>query len=350
MVKSKTIIASPPGATIKEQLEFRGMSQKEFAERMGYTPKHICDLLSGETRLTPNMALRLESVLGIPADYWNRLEALYREKKARAENENEMAQDIELLKMFPYNEMKNLKWVEEAKTPSEKVMNLRSFFEVFKLSLLENDRLIPGIAFRKLSVSEKSDIASICWAQKAKLDARVIETKDINIAKLKEYIPRFREMTCLSPEVFCKELVSILTSCGIAVVFLPHINGSYLQGATFYDGKKIVMGLTVRGKNADKFWFSFFHELAHIIYGHIGQLDGASEDDENIANEFARDTLIPIAEFKEFVENNSINKATISLFSKRIGIAPGIVVGRLQKEEYIKYNQFNELKENYAIA
>ena len=34
MKKSKTFIATPPGTTIKEQLEMRGMSQKEFAKRM----------------------------------------------------------------------------------------------------------------------------------------------------------------------------------------------------------------------------------------------------------------------------------------------------------------------------
>ena len=349
MVKSKTIIATPPGATIKEQLENRGMTQKEFADRMGMTPKHICNLIAGEVRLTPSVALRLESVLGISAEYWNRLETIYQEKRVRADEENAMDEDAELIKNFPYNEMKKLKWVSETNIVADKVISLRNFFEVFRLSCL-NERLIPGIAYRKLSVTEKSDIASICWTQKAKLEARRIETKDINIAKLKDSIPTFREMTCLSPSVFCPKLIETLASCGVAVVFLPHIKGSFLQGATFYDGKKIVMGLTVRGKDADKFWFSFFHELAHIIYGHIGKTDGANQDDEKGADEFARNTLIPEEDFTHFVDNCYISKPTIVNFAKQMKVDPGIVVGRLQKEGFILYSQLNDLKKQYVIA
>ncbi|MFR3924777.1 MAG: hypothetical protein ACLTXI_05940 [Collinsella sp.] len=44
MARSKTYIATPTGATIKEQLEYRGMSQREFAKRMDYSEKFISRL------------------------------------------------------------------------------------------------------------------------------------------------------------------------------------------------------------------------------------------------------------------------------------------------------------------
>lgn len=91
MVRSRTIIASPPGATIKEQLVNRRMRQKEFARRMDMSEKHISRLINGEVQLTPDMAMRLEMVLGIPAQFWSRLESVYREKLAKANAENEMA-------------------------------------------------------------------------------------------------------------------------------------------------------------------------------------------------------------------------------------------------------------------
>lgn len=78
MVKSRTIIATPPGVTIKEQLSDRGMSQKEFSARMELTEKHISRLINGEVRLTTDVANRLEMVLGIPANIWNNLEAIYK--------------------------------------------------------------------------------------------------------------------------------------------------------------------------------------------------------------------------------------------------------------------------------
>lgn len=90
MVRSRNIIATPPGATIKEQLIDRGMSQKEFAERMNLSEKHISRLINGEVQLTADVAMRLEMVLGTPAQFWSKLESIFRDKLVRAAAENEM--------------------------------------------------------------------------------------------------------------------------------------------------------------------------------------------------------------------------------------------------------------------
>ena len=111
MVKSRSFIATPPGATIKEQLLDRGLTQKEFALRMDMTEKHISKLINGEVQLTPDVAVRLEMVLGVPAKFWNNLEATYREKIVKAKAENEMDDDKELVKKLPYNEMAKNGWV-----------------------------------------------------------------------------------------------------------------------------------------------------------------------------------------------------------------------------------------------
>lgn len=114
-MRSRTYIATPPGATIKEQLEDRGMSQKEFAARMGMSEKHISQLINGNVQLTNDTALKLEMVLGLPARFWNNLESIFREKLAKAQAENEMDQDKELAKRFPYPEMAKHRRVKETK-------------------------------------------------------------------------------------------------------------------------------------------------------------------------------------------------------------------------------------------
>lgn len=157
-------------------------------------------------------------------------------------------------------------------------------------------------------------------------------------------------MTVENPQVFCERLISLLANCGVAVVFLPHIKGSFLHGATFYSGDKIVMGLTVRGRDADRFWFSLFHEIAHIIYGHIGKVDGPTADDEKEADEFAKEVLIPQDLFDDFIHTGDFSKKSIMDFAKKVNIDPGIVVGRLQKEMYINYNRYNDLKTKYMIV
>ena len=325
MVRSRCIIATPPGATIKEQLKDRGMSQKEFAARMDMSEKHISKLINGEVQLTPEVAIRLEFVLGVPAKFWNNLEAIYREKIIKAEAENTMDKDEEIAKKLPYNEMAKFGWVPETRVLREKVVNLRKYFEIVELSLLNNIQ-ITRIACRRF------------------------ETAPINIKGLMNIIPKIRLMTVMKAKEFCPKLKSMLAECGIALVFLPHLQGSFLQGASFIDGNKIVVGLTARGKDADKFWFSLFHELAHIILGHIGQTNGTSEDDEQAANFWSGDTLIPGNDFSEFIDRKCFSVSSIRAFAEKQGIAPGIVVGRLQKEGCIKHSALNELKDHYEIV
>lgn len=349
MVKSRTFIATPPGATIKEQLVLRGLNQKEFALRIGMSEKHISKLINGEVQLTPDVAVRLEMVLGIPAVYWNRLEATYREKIIKANAENEIEADKEIAKKIPYNEMAKNGWIAETKDETERVINLRKFFEVVDLGIIDNWQL-SKIACRRLAKTEKGDFALLAWAQKAKIEARNIQTASINSKTLKKKMPEIRNMTVMEPSDFCPKLVEMLSDCGIAVVFLPHIGGSFLHGATFCDGHKIVVGLTVRGKDADKFWFSLFHELGHILLGHINQTNGTTFDDEKAADDFAENMLIPEKEFNKFVSKKDFSKASICSFAREQNILCGIVVGRLQKDGYIKYDRYNDLKTKYALS
>ena len=324
MVKSRSFIATPPGATIKEQLLDRGLSQKEFAVRMGMSEKHISKLINGEVQLTPDVAVRLEMVLGVPAKFWNKLEATYREMSKNG-------------------------WVPETRDTTEKVIYLRKYFEVVNLEIIE-DMQLSKIACRRLAETEKSNLALLAWAQKAKLEARTIKTSLVDLKSLKKSLPKIRSMTTMNPSDFCPKLIELLSNCGIALVFLPHIGGSFLHGATFYDGNKIVVGLTVRGKDADKFWFSLFHELGHILLGHINQPNGTTEEDEAAADSFAKETLIPTEEFNTFTTQNDFSKAAICAFAQEEHILCGVVVGRLQKEGFINYSRCNDLKTKYILS
>ena len=290
MVRSRSYIATPPGATIKEQLNDRTMSQKEFAARMDMSEKHISKLINGDVQLTPETAVRLEMVLGVPAKFWNNLEAIFREKIIKAEAENAMDADIRMAKQFPYNEMAKYGWVPETKDIKEKVVNLRKFFEVVDLSLLGSNQ-ITKITCRRLVISDKSDLALMAWAQEAKIKARDIKTGPINIKKLILALPEIRRLTELDHKDFCSKLEKRLSDCGVALIFLPHLKGSFLQGVSFADGNRIVVGLTSMEKDADEFAFSLFHELAHILLGHVGQQNGTSEEDEKAADKWAADVL-----------------------------------------------------------
>ena len=227
---------------------------------------------------------------------------------------------------------------------------LWKFFEVVQLERLTNSNLLPKIACRRLSITEKSDFALISWVQRARIVARGLSASPIDINELTKQLPRIRAMTTEDPTVFCPQLLKLLSNCGVTLIFLPHIGGSFLHGATFYDKNKIVIGLTLRGKDADKFWFSLFHEIGHILLGHLNQNTEINDEAEMAADSFARDTLIPLDAFNSFVSQGVFSRESIRVFSTTVGIDPGILVGRLQKEGYIKFNWYNDLKTKYALS
>ncbi|MBQ7215550.1 MAG: helix-turn-helix domain-containing protein [Synergistaceae bacterium] len=348
-MRSRTILATPPGYTIREQLEDRHMTQKEFALRMDMSEKHISHLINGEVSLTPEVAIRIETILGISARYWNNLEARYREKLLLADEENAMDADIEILRQMPYAEAVRYGWIENASKIFDKVRNMRRFFEVARLGAISKLR-IPGIAYRKLGDTAKNDYVLAVWAQRARLVAREREVAPINFQRLAAIIDDVRELTTETLEEFIPKLYDYYGGCGVAIVFLQHMKGSFLHGASFTDGKKIVMALTLRGTDADKFWFSLFHETAHILEGHITKPEGTTAEDEAQADKFARDTLILPEDYERFVQSGGYTASAVKDFADEVGIDAGIVVGRLQKDGKVDFNRLNGLKKHYKFA
>lgn len=162
----RTVLA-PPGQTIKKLLAERQMSQKEFATRMDLSQKHVSHLINGSVQLTPEVAYRLEMVLGVPANYWNRLEAAYREELVRTEHARDILEDRQLLDRLPLKELNQ--WVALSEDPEEQVVQLRQFFEVSKLSILLEERLDKeGIPY----VSSKKEFLAMAKTQHEKWESR----------------------------------------------------------------------------------------------------------------------------------------------------------------------------------
>lgn len=350
MLESRSYIATPPGVTIKEQLDDRGMSQKEFASRMGLSEKHVSKLINGEVHLTPDVAERLEMVLGIPARFWNNLEAIYQEKLIKVKRENELDEEKTLAKNYPYSSLVDWGMVSSTNKIEEKIINLRKFFEVSNLKLLKNKDLMP-IACRKLSDTEKSTYIMLTLAQYAKIKARSREVEPFCLNTLRNKIDSIRNLTTHVTMDFYETLDNILSSCGIAIVYLPEIKGSFLHGISFYDNNtnKVVIGITMRGKYADRFWFSLFHEIAHVIKGHIYKKNGTLDIDEREADNIAANILIPKENIDQFYRKKDYSIYAIKKFANSINVAVDIVIGRLQNDGKLKYNQFNMYKKKYII-
>lgn len=353
METKNSIIAIPPGETIKEQLDMRGMSQKDFASRMGISEKHISHLINGKAPLTQETALKLESVFGVPARFWNNLESLYQEDIARISQETEFEKEREILKQIPFKELANLGYVKATKIINEKIIELRRFYEISSLTIIPNI-LSFNAAFRKVDHGKASEFALSAWLQMGTLAARQLETRDFDKDKLKVRLSKIRDMNMHDPHDFMPRLRRLLSECGVALVTIPHLPKTYAHGATLWPSKnKAVIILSLRGKDADKFWFSLFHEIGHIMlhekkesYIQYNQLD-QNDPNELEADKFASNTLIPESAYKHFVLQNDFSVFAVQSFARKISVMDGILVGRLQHDGYIPFKNLNGLKSKY---
>ncbi len=186
-----------------------------------------------------------------------------------------------------------------------------------------------------------------------------METKPYNAEKLKEYLPELRGMTVKRPEEFLPRMCEIFSECGVAFVLLPHLKNSGVNGAVkWITDDRVVLAMNNRGLNADKFWFSLFHEIKHVLQQKIKTVFISSTVEEMMdinnkleleADKFATNYLIPPADYKKLNPTMYISDEEIVEFARKIGIHPGIVAGRLQHEGIITQNRCSKLKEQYVI-
>lgn len=348
LYESKSHIAIPPGEEIKEELEYRKITQKEFAARMGLSEKHISKLINGEVQLTVDVAMRLEMVLGAPAQFWCALESKYREELIRVNEENAIELDADIAKKVPYTLMAEYGWVPVARKQTEKVINLRKFFEVAKLTFLHESLLPTPVGF-KVNGLGKKEFEILSWLQKAKLDARNADLGYTSARKLVEAIPKIRALTTEKPETFKPKLTLLLAECGVALVFLPPLGTKNFYGATFADGNRVVLALTLQDTDIDAFWYNFFYEISNIVCGRIGNVKSPIKV-ESDSTEFAKSALIPTPALQKYLEEHNFTKVSMKEFADEIGIDVGIVVGILQKDGYIDKSDFNELKSKYILS
>jgi len=340
---------SPPGETLQELLEERKLSQAELAARMGRPKKTINEIIKGKAAITPETALELELVLGVPANFWNARESNYRAGLARAAQQERLQRQVKWMQRFPVKDLVAGGWIPPVKKAEEKVLALLTFFGVASDEQWNSLYNSYGAAFRKSAAFESSPEALAAWLRCGVIEAGEIECQDFDADKFVDRLQAIRDLTTQHPNVFQPEMTRLAASSGVAVTFVPQLKNSRVSGATrWLNPSTALIQLSLRYKSDDHFWFTFFHEAAHIllhgkklIFLETAEHEGKLERE---ANRWAADFLIPAEAYDEFVCGNQLGSKWISAFAKEIGIAPGIVVGRLQHDGILPYNRCNELK------
>ena len=222
---------SPPGDSLSEMLEYRGMSQAELAIRMGRPKKTINEIIHGKAAITPETAIQLEKVLQVPARFWNNREKLYRESLAQQREQEKLLDALSWLKSLPVSKMVEKGWIENKEDPIEQLSTVLKFFGVVGREQWKQIWTDPLVAYRESKAFTSQLEALSVWLRKGELEAQQIQCLPYNKARFRELLVTIRTLTKEpDPAIFLPKLTTLCARAGVAMVFIPGLPGRIAAG------------------------------------------------------------------------------------------------------------------------
>lgn len=319
-----------PGKILKEKLEANMMSQKEFALRMDLSEKHVSKLINGEVPLSTDVAFRISYVIPSTPSFWINLEKEYREDLYKQKLELDLEKETTDASLFPYEAMVNLGMVDNSNKIERRVNNLKKFFGVNSFSSLFDESEI-NLTNRKLDKNSKDDVSLAVLYRYSYLKSKDMETSKLLLTKLKRQVDKIKPLSMKRPCDFLPRLEEILSRCGVAFVTLPKLDSSSYM-VCFKKNNKIVFGLSLKGRESDEYWFSFFEGVGHIVLNRLGKEFGIEEYN------FARSCIISSEEYKKAIELKDFTSRSILSIAARSKVDPSLVLDIFQKDGYIPFD------------
>lgn len=348
-----------PGNVIADLLQEKGWTKAALAQRTGFTAKHINQLLKGDASITQETAVKLEKVLGSTVRFWLGLEVQYRELLAKKADVIELAADIDWLKELPLKDMIRFGWVSKLQNKALMVHECLRYYAVSSVDAWRVQYQRPVAAYRAAPKLTRIPAAVSAWLRQGERLADVVRCGEYNKVKFEAALTEVRALTRERDAAkFVPSLQLLCAQAGVAVVLAPSPSGCPVSGATkWLSPHKGLIVLSLRGKSDDKLWFTFFHEAAHLLkHGKsltfldiLGE-DGLNQDEEEEADTFARNFLLPATSYDSFASQGRFSQASVCTFANQQGISPGIVVGRLQFDKRLPWTHLNGLKAKYQWA
>jgi len=345
-----------PGEILEETLQARGIGKSELALRSGLTSKHISQIIHSKAPITPETAVRLERILDVKAVLWLKLDSDYRLFMQKQHEKKALEAKFDWVQKFPIPALVARGYLPKTDDKSVLVSALLDFFNVGTIGAWEKQYTEMAVHFRKTGKGKVNAETIAAWLKIGENKAKEISVGAFNKSAFENVLKAIRPLTKESPEAFEPVMVKLCAETGVAVIFVKEFPGTGISGATYWIGKdKVILMLSLRYKWDDHFWFTFFHEAGHIILHSKSSIivdgnDLSGNKIEDEANEFAANLLIPKRDYNNFILTNPrIDETAIRRFAEAQKIAPGIIVGRLQKEGRFKYNWHNGLKRRFEL-
>lgn len=309
-----------PAEIIKDEIKSRSMTQKELAERMGMQAPNVTRLLKGEN-ITASIAQKLEDALGIPADFWMRLQTQYdrdikdiavrdENEKAAIVAENMLSSTLNLAELYKRLKISAVLYVQE------KLQKLEEFLG-FKPLEIRNQEFAQKLNYN-YKKSDKSDVDEknqTTWLTLAYIESRAnspqIQFTQGN-AQMAAHDIAVRAHTGKLRE---SEIHDILNKYGIVYSVVPKLDKTPIDAASMKVGEHPAIITTHRYNDMSRLIFNVLHELGHIekhmynnneifVSGDTYSIDSPKEREANL---FAQNMLISQRLWDTMMNSGPIN-------------------------------------------
>lgn len=345
-------IAFHPGYYIKEIVDKSGLTQEDFAKRLDTTPKNLSLLIRGEQSLSIDIAMKLSRMIGTSVNYWLNLQNGYDALIAEFKSEEELSREYKAFEHFDYKYFRdNFGLPDMPRRKNEQIKQVREFLNVATLSVFTKRDMAVSFRSSAENITEGNTIKANVMVQIATNKALKTKAPKFNKKKFEDAVKYALTLT-ENHKQFYPLIYGAFLEAGVIFIILPNISGSKTNGATKKIGDNIMLMVNDRRLNADSFWFTLFHEIGHIVNNDYGiSFEKETGEQEEAADKFAADNLIPPEKYRDFLAGQRFDIQAIKVFAKQIERDPGIVLGRLQNDGIIEFNDWTmkPLRHKYRV-
>lgn len=341
-----------PGEYLLDELDAKGISQKDFAKLIGMQTSQLNEIINGKRAINAETALLFEKALDITADYWMNIQKNYELDSAKIKRrDHERLEAIELWNMaqehIPINFFKKQKVI--TGDPIEDIPLIKNIYNIESFDQLANIYANNNYArFRKSKALEIDKINLIGWIKLLEYRANQEIVHAFNYSNYENIIIELKKILTKNKKV--KENVKeMLNANGIKIIYQEKAEQTPIDGVSLWSNGNPAIGMSMRHNRIDNFAFTLFHELGHIFLhlpnnntAEFIDLEKESENyknskEEKEADKFAQTNLIPEDLWNKFFNPSAYYSDTkIKEFAKKAKIHPAIVRGRIcfTKENY----------------
>ncbi len=339
-----------PGEILREELQERGLKQKDFAQQIGVQPTHLNAFIKGKRNLNENLAMKLEEHLGIPFKVWMNLQNSYTYdckaiEQRSIEEQEALAFEEECSKML------NLKHLYKHllcpfTTVIDRVKWIKDLFPFNLLTVQEQKLQVAGLYkhSEKVQIDEKN---MLTWLVLNWLTISQIST--INSYEQGNALKAAKEIASMANQrrMNVNSIKHCLQNYGISLAEVQKLDKAPIDAYSTMANGHPTITVTYRYNDMDKLSFDILHELCHIdrhlsdtqkAFIAIEGVEYSSDSREKEANEFARNALIPEAIWNEILKVGCTSLSphkivkTIATAAERYGISSSIAISRYKHD------------------